>query len=546
MMNIQGLFQNGGGPVPSCRAIEIGTSSVRAAALKRGGRIPRLTDYREVSIPREKPGPAPAETVGEKLRALVRGMRLREEVITTALPLHLTFIRLLEVPFTKVAQIRQVIASEAELHVPFPLEEVIIDFWPVEELPEGKSRVMMAAVKKSVLAEHLRLLSEAGINPGRVNLDILGSCRTVIGSSLIDPGEVTMLLDIGAGHSGAAFILGGGVFFVRSIFWGGDAVTSAIAEASGSSFAAAEDLKISSAREVLEEIFSAAYNQLEVELLRTLPAAAAAAADRSPANLVLTGGGSQSPGLGEYLAAKTGLKLLEIDPGSAVRSRRRSPGPGAAAAIGLALSEITSTRDRIDLRREEFAFAGAWKKLRRRLLITVFLTAGVLALLALGFFWKIGMEKREIRNLDRRIRQVVRLTFPEAPVPVPGQELRVMEGELEKAGQELKYYRALVSTSALDILREISRAVPEAIRVQVVVMDIDDNRVIFRGRTNNYRSAELIKNALSQSDYFQGDKIRETRDSKTLQKGGELVTVEFEYLLPLAPREGGETGPGRD
>ena len=86
--------------------------------------------------------------------------------------------------------------------------------------------------------------------------------------------------------------------------------------------------------------------------------------------------------------------------------------------------------------------------------------------------------------------------------------------------------------------------VPDEIRVQVVVMDIDANRVIFRGRTNNYRSAELIKNALAQSDYFQGDKIRETRDSKTLQKGGQVVTVEFEYLLPLAAaaREQSEGG----
>ncbi len=536
-MNLQNLFQNGGGPVPSCRAIAVGAAAVRAAALRKSGRTARLTDYREVPLARENPGPAPAESVREGLRALARGMRLKEEAIVTALPLHLVFIRLLEVPFTKVAQIRQVIASEAELHVPFPLEEVIIDFWPVAELPEEKTRVMMAAVKKSVLAEHLALLNEAGINPARVNLDILGACRTAVASPLLDPGEVTLLLDIGAAHSGAAFILGGGIVFVRSISWGGDAVTSAISRAAGISFAAAEELKVAS-REIPEEQYSSAYNQLETELLRTLPAAASSCGGRPPVNLVLAGGGSRSPGLASYLQDKTGLKLLEAVTGSVVRTRRDPPGPGAAVVVGLALSEIVSARDRVDFRREEFAFAGAWKKLRRRLFLTAFLTAGVLALLALGFFWKIEMERKEVRSLDRRIRQVVRLTFPEAPVPVPGQELRAMEEELGTVEQQLKSYRELASTSALDILREISRVMPEAIRVQVVVMDIDANRVIFRGRTNNYRSAELIKNALSQSDYFEGDKIRETRDSKTLQKGGEVVTVEFEYLLPLVGREG--------
>jgi len=536
-MDIQSLFQNGGGPVSSCRAIEIGTSAVRMAALKRAGRNPRLTAYRELPIPREGPGPGSPETVREALRSLVAGMKPKEEVITTSLPIHLTFIRLLEVPFTRMAQIRQVIASEAELHVPFPLEEVVIDFWPVEELPEGKTRVVMAAVKKSVLADHLRLLGEEGINPGRVNLDLLGSCRAVLDSPLIDPGEVTMLLDIGAAHSGAAFIRGGGVFFVRSISWGGDNVTSAIAAANGLSFSAAEELKVASPGEIAEEALAAAYNQLEIELLRTIPAAAGGGPP--PNNLVLIGGGSLAPGLGTFVAGKTGLQLLEITPGAGIRSRRELPGPGGATVLGLALAEITATRDRIDFRRDEFAFAGAWKKLRLRLIATAFLTAGVLSLLVLGLFWRIGLERKNIRRLERQIRQIGSLTFPQAwaeSVPVPGRELEMMEEEVEKVEQQLRSYRELASTSALDILREISRAVPEAIRVQAVVMDIDNNRVVFRGRTNNYRSAELIKNALAESDYFQGDKIRETRDAKTLQKGGQLVTVEFEYLIPLAPR----------
>ena len=539
-MKIMNLFQNGSGPAPSCRAIEIGTSAIRVAALKRSGRIPRLTDYRQLPLLREKAGPAPAELVREGLRNLVQGTRIKEDMITTSLPLHQVFIRLLEVPFSRVAQIRQVISSEAELHVPFPLDDVIIDFWVVEELPEGKSRVMMSAVKKTVLEDRLRLLAEAGISPTRVNLDLLGASRSVIDSPLIDPDQVTVLLEIGAGHSGAAFLLGGRVVFLRSISWGGDSVTAAIAETAGVSFAAAEDLKLASDPGISASIFSAAYELLGGELLRTVTGASAPCGGRSPSGLVLTGGGSRSPGLGEYLTKKTGLKVLEVNPSDRVRSRRDPPGPESSVAIGLALSGIAPTSDRVDFRREEFAFTGGWKKIRRRLLLTAFLTAGVLVLLALAFFWKIGMEEREVQNLDRRIRQIVRLTFPDAPVPVPGQELKAMEEELEKSRLELRHYRELVSVSALDILREISRMVPESIKVQVVVMDIDTNRVVFRGRTNNYRSADLVKNALTQSEYFAGDKIRETRDSKTLQKGGELVTVEFEYLIPLALREEGK------
>jgi len=112
--------------------------------------------------------------------------------------------------------------------------------------------------------------------------------------------------------------------------------------------------------------------------------------------------------------------------------------------------------------------------------------------------------------------------------------LKAMKEGVEQAGRELKFYHDMVSVSALDILREISRIIPDSLKVQVVTMDINNKRVLFRGRTNSFRSVDLIKNALAKSRYFEGDKIHEAKGSKTRRKGGQLVTVEFEYNIPLA------------
>jgi len=536
-MSIVDKFKNGSAAVPNCRAIDIGTTGIRIAALKKNGKKPRLTDLRDCRIPREKAGSVSPEVVLESLRSLTRGMRMKEEVLVSSLPIHRVFVRSLELPFTKDSQIRQVIASEAELHVPFPLDQIIIDYWPVEELAGENTRVIMMAAKKAVLEGHLSLLAEAGIDPSKVSVDLLGSCRAY--TSLIDlpAGEATMLLDIGAIHTGAAFLLDGTVVYLRSFSWGGDMVTRAIMEEKGCGFAEAEALKISSAGSgaPIEEVISGVIFRLETELLRTINTAASALGGHPLKNIILTGGASLQHGLKDELSRKLNLEPLDLNPFSGVNTKKSPENPTiVGAALGLAVSEIVPEKVRIDFRRGEFAFGGTWKKLRRRVFTTIALAVGLTAVLALGLFWRIEMEKKTSEALARQIRLIVRRTFPDQPVPVPGTELKAMKDGVEQARNELEYYQDMISVSSLDILREISAVIPEDIKVQVVVLDIDEKRVIFRGRTEKYRPADLIKNALAKSDYFIGDKIKETRDTKTLKKGGKLVTVEFEYNIPIA------------
>lgn len=535
-MSIVDKFKNGSSAVPSCRAIDIGTTGIRIAALKKNGRKPRLTDLRDCHIPRERAGAAPPDVVIESLQSLTRGMRMKEEVLVASLPLHRVFVRSLELPFTKDSQIRQVIASEAELHVPFPLDQIIIDFWPVEELAGGKTRVIMMAAKKAVLEGHLSLLAEAGIDPSKISVDLLGSCRAYTYLPNLPAGEATMLLDIGAVHTGAAFLLGGTAVYLRSFSWGGDMVTRAIMDEQGCGFAEAEALKISSAGSggPLEEVISGVICRLETELLRTINSAASALGGYPLRNIILTGGVSLQHGLKEELSRKLSLEMLDLEPFSGVNTKKSPENPAVVETVlGLAVSEIVPGKVRIDFRRGEFAFGGIWKKIRRRVFTTMGLVVGLTALLAMGLFWRIEMEEKTSETLARKIRLVVRRTFPDQPVPVPGTELKAMTDGVEQARKELKYYQDMISVSSLDILREISAVIPDDIKVQVVVLDIDEKRVIFRGRTEKYRPADLIKNALSKSDCFVGDKIRETRDTKTLKKGGKLVTVEFEYNIPI-------------
>lgn len=522
----------------SCLAIEIGTVAVRAAALQRKGSSARVLWLREEAIRRPEPGAPPPEAVKEALARLFGTRKRREETVVSSLPLHRAFVRSLTLPFREIGQIRQVIASEAEMHVPFPLDKIVIDFWPVEELEGGKTRVMMVAVKKEHLAAHLALLNECGIDPAAVGVDFLGLFSAYRLTGLIDPAAPTLLVEAGASHTTIGLFSRGRLRYQRSLSWGGDAVTQAIMKETGRPFAEAERMKLALAPEVSagEKVAAAVHSALaplESEILRTVHSASSEAGEAPPV-LILAGGAVALPGFADLVVAKTAGVRSGADPWKKVE-KRPAAGPASAgllSAFGLALSTVRPVPEKLDFRRGEFAFQGSWKSIKRRLLITAGLGAGLMALFVVFLFSRIALERRWDEDLAGRIRTVLLRAFPDAAASAEGGELAEMEARLKKLEGDDVVYRKFAVVSALDVLREISRVIPPEIDVQVVELDINQEHVRFVGRTDSYASASKIKNAFGSSPYFLADKIR-PGESKKKMKDGMVVTVEFSYVIPL-------------
>lgn len=524
----------------SCWAVDIGTTAVRAVALKRSGKKIRLLRVGEVEIPRESPVSPPPEAVEAALRKLVGECMPAGEIVVSSLPLLKVFLRSQDLPFTKLVQIQQVIASEAELHIPFPLDQVVIDFWPTEELEGNKTRVMMAAVKKDLLRAHLELLDGFGLDPARVGVDFLGLANAFQLSGVIDPREVTTLIEVGATHTGVAFFFRGRIRFMRSFPWGGDTMSGAIMKELGCGFGQAEAWKKSSESErskgeVIREALVSSFNQLESELMRTLHSASAETFGEAPQRLILAGGAANHRGLREFLVKLVGCPVGEVDPWRAITAGKKGllPSSSAWGCLGLALGSLKPSRKRLNFRRQEFSFRGSWEMIRRRLWMTLGFFLALAAVWAVALNLRVIMEKKRYENKEEQIQALLNTTFPEVGKVNPGDEIYEMENALKQMRENYGYYRGFASLSVLDILREISRIIPPEIKVQVVELDINQERIRFKGRTDSYSSVDRVKNSFQKSNYFQADKIREG-DTKTKMVGGKLVTVEFNYMIPLA------------
>jgi type IV pilus assembly protein PilM len=523
----------------SCLAIEIGTAAVRAAALQRKGRSARVLWLKEEAILRKEPGAPPPDAVKEAVCRLFRDRRLREETVVSSLPLHRAFIRSLTLPFREISQIRRVIASEAEMHVPFPLDRIVIDFWPVEELAGGKTRVIMVAVKKEQIAAHLALLNECGVDPAALGIDFLGLSSAYRLTGLVDPAVPTLLVEAGASHTTVGLFSRDRLRYLRSFAWGGDSLTQAIMKETGKSFAEAEKMKLVlssdvSAGEKTAAAVRAALAPLESEILRTVHSASSESGEAAPSVLILSGGASASPEFAELVSAKAAAALSRADPWKKMEKKANAglSSSGLLPALGLALSVVRPSPEKLDFRRAEFAFQGSWKSVKKRLLITAGLGLGLAALFVFFLFSRIALERKWDEELSGQIRSVLLRTFPGAEATASGAELSEMESRVKRMEGNDAVYRKFAVVSALDVLREISRVIPPELDVQVVELDINQEHVRFLGRTDSYASASKVKNAFSASPYFQTDKIR-PGESKKKEKEGRVVTVEFSYVIPL-------------
>lgn len=509
----------------SCWALDLGATAVRAVSLRRSGKV---AEARMVSITRAAPGSPNREETIAALRELMSPRPIRGEVAVSMLPLHRVFLRSLEVPFSRLNLIEQVISSEAELHIPFPLDQVVIDFWPQESAGEGKTRVMMAAVRKDFLSAHLEMLAEAGLSPAVVGLGLTGLALACRKAGQLSAAGVSMLVEIGAVHTAVAFFLAGRLVSLRGFTWGGDSVSGAIMKDSGCSFPEAEKLKMSPGPAELAPGVRSALATLESELRRTLHGAAGVLENNPVEVLLLAGGGSAFAPVRAVVEEVAGTGGAEADPWRGLKGTRKIP--GGEEALGRAVLALTPLPRRVNFRREEFSFAGSWTAVRRRLFVSLGLVVGLLVLLTVTLEVLMRRQERILDNLGTRIGEILASSFP-GEVKA-GAELAAMEGGLKKMKEDFDYYRGFSSLSGLDIIRELSRIIPQGVKVQVVELSVNKDRLRLRGRTDSYNSADQIKKAIQDSPLFRGQEIKES-PARTRLEAGKMVTVEFVYTIPV-------------
>lgn len=221
--------------------LDIGSYSIKCVEVANTGGVIELRRVTIVPVYDAKPGAT--ENVLKKLFEPYLGKlpKVRISISSGASLL----IRRISLPVMTTAELKGAIVFEAEGHIPFPVDQCLLDFQILDRSADGKNmNVLLVAAKKDFIQERIKVLNAAGIFPDLIDVDIfcLANAFEVLGD---DAGQkVYGLLNVGHSTSSFAIIHEKQPFFVREISWGGLEVTKALAESQAISEEQADVMKI--------------------------------------------------------------------------------------------------------------------------------------------------------------------------------------------------------------------------------------------------------------------------------------------------------------
>jgi type IV pilus assembly protein PilM len=238
--------------------LDIGSSAVKAVELTQRGRDTAVTAFGQVEVAADDP-----ESRSQAVRELLEAGGFRTRRLVTAVSGKNVIVRYVSMVRMGDEELRNAITFEAEKYVPWPLEECILDCQRLDARDDGRKggnmNVLLAAVRRSQMVEHLRLLSAAGYTPEVVDVDAFALsnahalCRAQA-PDLKDDGVVAFV-DVGATKTGVNVTDRGLSIFTREIGMGGNDFTHAVARRLNLGVDEAEDKKREAGDDMKEALF---------------------------------------------------------------------------------------------------------------------------------------------------------------------------------------------------------------------------------------------------------------------------------------------------
>jgi type IV pilus assembly protein PilM len=317
--------------------LDVGTSAVRAVELVLGREQVTLTRFGQVGLPAGavRAGEVlDAPAVASAIRRLWREAGFRSRTVVLGVGNQRAVVRQADLLEMSAEDMRSALQFQAQDLIPIPIEEAILDFQVVEQLPgpEGNMvRILLVAAQRDMVRSLLAAIEGGGLSASMVDIIPFALMRALSRASLVDDLEPTAeaIVCVGAGITNVVVHQRGVPEFVRMLGVGGDDITEGIAAELAVDADTAEDLKRRANPASSDDLESrtaqivAARSTLLIEEIRGSLDYYQAQPEASPiGRIILTGGGSRTIGLGEALEQTLGIAVEEGHPLSGVELAR--------------------------------------------------------------------------------------------------------------------------------------------------------------------------------------------------------------------------------
>jgi len=288
-----------------------------------------------------------------ELFAMVKG---RVKHVAVSIGGNAVIVKRVSMPKMAYEDLERNIDVEAAEHIPFPMDEVNVDFEMLGDDPDEPDRmnVFLAAAKKDMINEMNGVLMGCGLKPAVLDADVfaVGNAFELNYPELSQ--EPVALVNIGASVTNINLIRNGQPLFVRDITRGGYEITEEIQRALGVSFDEAESFKKGGDDQtdtlIPEEVGTILRNasvQLAGDIQRSLDYYYNTGGDERVSRLFISGGMSMVSGMDRIIEEQTGIPVEALNPfrkfsvGKHVdASEIEESAPLYAVAAGLGLRKV--------------------------------------------------------------------------------------------------------------------------------------------------------------------------------------------------------------
>ncbi|HJX33563.1 MAG TPA: pilus assembly protein PilM [Desulfatiglandales bacterium] len=448
------------------------------------------------------------------LEELSQNMDMKSDTCMASISGGWVLYQNLIMPFKEPKKIKQTLPFEMETLVPFPIDDIVIDFNIVRS--SEQSEVLAISARKSLISEYIERLKKLDVSPHLVDIRPVPIALWLL-SQTESPDE-GLLLDIGLNGIAMALFMERRMALVRYA-----SLDSGIKSHPNVNSTSAGDAP---KREETDSILQASIMMIN-NCLRSFSWQIGRKVE--PEKIFLTGIGSMNTGIEDIISSSLGLPVARVNVSKDKRihmdySMETRWNPALMdGALSLAVREIRKGHG-FNLRKGEFAIKkGIFKtgKELRRLGIFILI---ILLLLLIDLGIDYHLVKSEYQAARQRCAELYNRSFPDAKnVKEPVLEMKQKISELEKSASILS--RDINrEQKVLDIINDISKRIPAASDIDIKSMDISGETVHISGETDSFNTVNNIQSDLEPSTYFSDVKI-----SGKLDKTGKRV--EFDLKL---------------
>ncbi|NIP72107.1 MAG: pilus assembly protein PilM [Gammaproteobacteria bacterium] len=341
---------------PTLLGLDISSTAVKLLELSKSGERYRVESYAVEPLPPSsvvEKNIADVEAVGESIRRAVKksGTRTRDAAVAVAGSSVITKVITMSAAL-KDEEMESQIELEADQYIPYPLEEVNLDFevlGPSEKNPETVD-VLLAASRSENVDMRVAALEIGGLNPKIVDVEAyaLESAFALVAEQL--PGgagdQTVAVVDVGATMTTLNVLHDCKIIYTREQVFGGKQLTEEIMRRYGLSYEEAGMAKRQGGLpdnygpEVLEPFKDAMAQQVSRSLQFFFSSSQYNGVDR----IVLAGGSASIQGIDEQIESKLGTDTSIANPFASMSLAPRvkpqtlsNDAPALMIACGLAL-----------------------------------------------------------------------------------------------------------------------------------------------------------------------------------------------------------------